>query len=636
MSDGKIPQALTDAELLMAPILDREHMQLWIEKFIGLEGGLPDCTVTSKANSNPLDFVYEVYRAVMDGKPLGILALAGRDSGKTLALSIIDLLVFLHDNRDGVHFAMTKGQGLRARVYLEQFIQRIPALQAAVVKQNNSKVSLNINGEEVGLEVLPCTPKAAQGAHAAFVSFDELASSMDPMNIRGYRDAHGVAGTSRKGKPAVIVKITSRQSSASLAEEELENAPRSGLQVRTWTTIDSMERCPDERSGTELTPLWINIMTGERYTEAEFEMMPVSNRDGFERSVDTRNKCFTCPIVSLCQGSSKKQTSTSPILRKVEDVISKYSFAGVHDWGVSQLMSLKPNSESLVYARFDNKIHVVNWDVMWERLTGEPPKKPGVTRQQWMERAKRAGITFIAGVDWGWTSPSTCVVLGIDRRDNVYVVEARGALRKDDAEWVKFIKDNIHQTYDVQMYCPDSESKSGVNFFRKEDLPVVDIDKGPGSVLAGVNLVRGFVRVPGTNKETKLFIASDIVSSIPNVPGIIEEFAKYSKEVDAAGSVLDDKFKKGFDHYLDALRYCIYWYFGKATVRSLMGEGDTRSLDSPNADMVALAKAQGINFNDNRQGFDHMGPQADPDDDDDDDDDPNKGGGGSGLQWAWT
>jgi hypothetical protein len=251
-----------------------------------------------------------------------------------------------------------------------------------------------------------------------------------------------------------------------------------------------------------------------------------------------------------------------------------------------------------------------------------------VNRESFMRELKRRGATFIAGVDFGYTHPATCVVVAIDKKENAYVVEALAMVRKDDPEWVEIIKDKIHGKYRVEMYCPDSENPSAKSLMRKADLPVAEIDKGKGSVKAGINVVKGLLRVPGTNSRARLFILPDVGTSNTSIPGLVEEFSLYSKEIDAAGNVLDDRVVKENDHSLDGLRYALYWYFGKATARAVFAdaiEGSRPDYSNPNA--VQMAEMSGIQFVDNRDSVD-TGPG--------DDDDPDGSGGGGGMLIAWT
>jgi len=615
-----------ESTLLMTPIKDKEHLQAWLQHFVGFT--LPDCAVTSIATSTPLDFVWKVYRAAMDGKPLNITGIAGRDGGKTLSLSIVDLLLMLHDLRPMLHSAMTKAQASRAREYFQNFLYKIPLLKQAIIKENNSVIELKIGEHSVSAELISLTPKAVQGAHYPLVSVDELASSMDPQQIKAYRDLSGVPGTHKlNGKPAIIIKITSRQSGASLAEQEIKSSHKTGAEVVYWTTIDTMRRCPSERSGTTKVPVNIHLIKGLAYRDEEFATLSPGEREGFTRSEDTMDGCLRCPLLMYCQGKARHQTSDSPILRSIDDVIGKINAAASHEWVLSQIMSCQPSSEGLVYPEFNPAIHVPNWNSLWQTLTGSEPRME-VNRESFMRELKRRGATFIAGVDFGYTHPATCVVVAIDKKENAYVVEALAMVRKDDPEWVEIIKDKIHGKYRVEMYCPDSENPSAKSLMRKADLPVAEIDKGKGSVKAGINVVKGLLRVPGTNSRARLFILPDVGTSNTSIPGLVEEFSLYSKEIDAAGNVLDDRVVKENDHSLDGLRYALYWYFGKATARAVFAdaiEGSRPDYSNPNA--VQMAEMSGIQFVDNRDSVD-TGPG--------DDDDPDGSGGGGGMLIAWT
>lgn len=614
----------------MTPAMDIDHLHAWIVKFAGLD--FPKKTVSRFSTSNPMEFIWTVYSAIMDGRSYAALGLAGRDSFKTLALSVIDLLSFLHDSRHTVHIAMTTQQGQRARNYLDRYILKIPELRNAVVKQNSRTTTLQIDGQEVGIEILPATPKAVQGAHCALLTFDEVASSMEPNNVRAYKDAHGILGSSEKGKPAVIVKITSRQAGHSLAEVELRNAAKSGLHVHKWTTLDATERCPDERSGTVRTPMWVNPLRDEKYTEHEYQFIPEARKDGFIKTEDTFDNCRTCPLAAFCCGDLKKQESKSPLLRTIDDVINKIRLSGSWDWGVAQIMSMKPSTEGLVYFEFDRTQHVPGWNAMWKTLTGMQPTEV-VDRDRFVAELKKQGAHFYAGIDWGWSSPSTCVVLAVDRREMVYVIEAYGRTLTSDPEFIELVRTTVHKRYDIQMYCPDLANGSGNSLLRQADLPTTDeIDK---SINMGINLVKGLLRVPGTNGQTRIFFAPDLDSKVPNHAGILEELELYHKKMDAAQRIMDnDDPEDEHNHYMDALRYCVYWLFGR--MRMKVGTDYSRPEDSdpysgtrsniPSLNQIATQ--HGLQFTDNRHVLE--------DPDKDDGDEPPDGGRPGGAIWSWT
>src|ERR1041385_1170284 len=139
---GKPVVPPSDIEQLLTPIQDKDHLQAWVKKFLGFT--LPDCKLTQYSDSTPLDFVYEVYRAIMDGKSLSIMALAGRDASKTVSLSVIDLLAMLHDERSAVHIGMTMKQASRARSYFNNYILKNPLIAPSGVRENKSEIVIKI------------------------------------------------------------------------------------------------------------------------------------------------------------------------------------------------------------------------------------------------------------------------------------------------------------------------------------------------------------------------------------------------------------------------------------------------------------------------------------------------------------
>lgn len=627
--------ASEDILALMTPLTSKEELQDWILVHLGFE--LPDTVVSRFADSSPLDFVWEAYQSIVQGKPLSMMALAGRDSAKTVGLSIIDLLAFLHDKRDTVHVAMTSEQAKRAKAYLEGYTGKISLLKQAITKQNEKQIKIKIDNEEVGMEILPATPKAVQGAHCSLLTFDELASSMEPNNVRAIKDASGIVGTSRTGKAAVVIKITSRQAGYSLAEQEIRLGK---TKIRKWTTFENTEKCSDERSGTVPTPLMVNHLKGEQYTIDEFRNLEPAKQDGFYKTDSTFDKCRQCPLASICQGDLKKQKSKSALLRKIDDVVTKIEAAGSWDWALAQIMSLKPSTEGLIYWEFDRRIHVPGWDAMWEVLTQEKPTRP-VNREMFIRELKKRRAVFYAGLDWGFNpSPSVVVVMAVDRRGFMYVVEAVARIKVNDPEFIEsVVRNDMQPRYNVQMWCPDLANGSGRDLLKQAGVPVTDdIDK---TIMLGVNLVKGCLRVPGGNGKTRILLAPDLDQGLPRttegpIDSIYDEFELYHKKTDAAGRVLDmDNPDDGYDHFLDALRYMIYWLIGRGRAEVAFGGADygpspgnpfqARDTSTPTNVPSAheLLRQQGISFEDNSE---------EPSGDLDDGKPPEAGG----PIWRWT
>jgi hypothetical protein len=254
---------------------------------------------------------------------------------------------------------------------------------------------------------------------------------------------------------------------------------------------------------------------------------------------------------------------------------------------------------------------------------------------------KKRRAVFYAGLDWGFNpSPSTVVVLAVDRRGFMYVLEAVARIKMNDPEFIEtVVRNDIQPRYNIQMWCPDLANASGRDILKQAGVPVTDdIDK---SIMLGVNLVKGCLRVPGTNGKARILLAPDLDKGLPRttegpIDSIYDEFELYHKKTDSAGRVMDmDKPEDGYDHFLDALRYVIYWLIGRGRADIAFasdyesGPGNpfqanekTKSTNIPSPQ--ELLRQQGISFEDNSDL--NTGDQED-------DGKPPEAGG---PMWKWT
>jgi hypothetical protein len=211
----------------------------------------------------------------------------------------------------------------------------------------------------------------------------------------------------------------------------------------------------------------------------------------------------------------------------------------------------------------------------------------------------------------------------------------------NDPEFIEsVIRQDLQPRYDVQMWCPDLANASGRDILKGVAPTTDEIDK---RIAFGVNLVKGCLRVPGQNGATRIFFAPDLDVGLPMavsgsiedggkgrpIESIFEEFELYHKKTDKAGRVLDmEDPHDSFNHFLDALRYTIYWLVGRmrATMpgaESVQSQELTKATNIPsNTDIL---RDKGIPFIDNRAevpaqpGIGPVGP-----------------GEAGGALWTWT
>ena len=163
-------------------------------------------------------------------------------------------------------------------------------------------------------------------------------------------------------------------------------------------------------------------------------------------------------------------------------------------------------------------------------------------------------LSCYAGIDWGWSNPSTVVFFFVDKRENIYVVRCEGRTYTNNPTWAQIIRSKWHHMYRCQLYFPDLANPGDAQTMRTEGLPCPsEVEK---STESGIQVVKKWLKSLAS-VNPKIFFAKDTCGPI------IVEFGLYHFKTDAAGKITDDV-EKEHDHWLDALRYAIYSLFGKS------------------------------------------------------------------------
>lgn len=642
MASKKTTQKLTKAQrmnLLLTPCKTQKELKAWIKFHLGLE--LPDHTVSRYANTNPFDVIWELYQIlVLKKNPHNIeevLCVAGRGSGKTLGMAILELMVVLHDKRDTVHVGAIQTQAERCYLYIKNFMYnrklkdlmvppKVPEDQRLLEKSNMSKSYFNVGHDKVTLEVLPCTLKALNGPHVPLVVVDEI-DTVSGEGLKAFKEISGMLD-SRGNQKALRVGISTRKSRYGLMNQQIEKADAEGRHIRKWTSFEFSERCPDSRSGTDPVDLYVVQDNMEAITEEEFKKKAEAKQREYVKYTMPGSGCIKCPIASICLGDAKKQKSKSPMLKPISDMIKKVLVEGA-DWALAQLMNLKPSVEGIIYKEFDEKIHVKDWNQMWTILTGT--EFPGeCTHDVFVAKCHQMGLACYAGVDWGWSNPCTVVYFFMDKKDNIYIVRTDGMTYTSQPAWIHTIRTKYHNMYRCQLYFPDVADMGAVEEMKKAGLPVAnEVDK---NINTGIQVIKKMLRTPGS-QDPKMFICKEFGGNIVN------EFLLYHFKLDTAGLVTEMP-ESANDHWLDALRYPLSMLLGKSTL--IMGSGtgdysepvatsDNKFKRTPSA--AEFAQQQGIKFND-EEDRSKLGKVGKPSDIDDDDDDGGIGGDG-GFLWSF-
>lgn len=556
--DPKTGQTAWD--LMMQPCKTREELRDWMIVFLGIDP--PDTTVDPQSNSNPLDMAWKVYSNCLwwnelpaEKRSRKMLFYASRSAFKTLVMAAVEFAVAIHDKRGIVHTASIMEQAQKCyQDYFQKFLNLpfFTPLRLGLLKNDSRKCTF---ADGTKIICIPTTKRAVQGQHESLLCRDEI----DVVeNVRAYYDLDGIPVNMPDKRPPIDVGISVRKSAFGLVQREIESAERGEkvIDIGHWNIIDVTERCPDSRSGTKPIVLYVREGTMHYVDEEGYKALNEEQRSRFQ-AYPALDGCYSrCKLFAACLTNLKRQTSKCTWLKPIDEIEAQLQKTEDTVF-IASFLSRKPPAEGLAYTRFDEK-NQKSYAEMYKVFTGEPWIRPTMTLDEFIGVMRKHNVKCVAGVDWGFTNPSVCTVAYIDSRDNVYIVFCLNRRGVDDADFVRMLAEEVQPRFNVDLYFPDTENPSAIKMMIDRDLPVSKkVDKTKGSVNNGVQVVKAFVTVPGTNRA-KLFVSKENGGDF-----VIYEFGKYHHAMDAAGRIIDDEFDESDNHSMDTIRYFLNTIYGK-------------------------------------------------------------------------
>ena len=145
-------------------------------------------------------------------------------------------------------------------------------------------------------------------------------------------------------------------------------------------------------------------------------------------------------------------------------------------------------------------------------------------------------VKYFAGTDWGWEHYGSIALIGVDDRNNYYLIKEIAKKHKHIEYWIDEAKKIIDKYGDIPFYC-DTARPDYIKKFREARIKAID---GRKDVIAGISEVASMF------KTRKLKVVED------NVDIFKVEIYNY---VWKDGK---DEPVKQYDDVLDSLRYAIY------------------------------------------------------------------------------
>lgn len=145
-------------------------------------------------------------------------------------------------------------------------------------------------------------------------------------------------------------------------------------------------------------------------------------------------------------------------------------------------------------------------------------------------------VKYFAGTDWGWEHYGSIVLIGVDDRNNYYLIKEIAKKHKHIEYWIDEAKKIIDKYGDIPFYC-DTARPDYIKKFREARIKAID---GRKDVIAGISEVASMF------KTRKLKVVEDNVDIFK-----IEIYNYVWKDG-------KDEPVKQYDDVLDSLRYAIY------------------------------------------------------------------------------
>ena len=486
-------------EQFFAVCESKAQLKQWIKTFLDID--LPDCTVDDNSNSNPMDFIWDVYSAAKDGDPnrTTFVVAASRNSAKTLASSIIEFLLMVHFARDIVHMAAILDQSLAAIRYLDKHLA-LPIISNFAKTDSKRIKELNrlppSPHRPVGyskLQVVVSTKKSANAQRASCLIFDEL----DLIDKDILSEATFIADPDRSGKPPIFIYLSSRKSGSGPIQQKIDEAdmPNSGIRLHKWSIVDWMQTCPPERHKPELpqSMLHVHPETLEVLPNNAFNALNPESKVVYS-SILAYEGCKTCPVFSICRTKSVKQQSKSKMLRDLGFVKNTLLNAGDPDKINAQILNLKPESSGIVFNKFNRNIHVKSIQECWHfAFNTYPIDRFGnirdISKEDMVRELRANGWRLHCGVDFGFIDPAVAVLIAYKKSDDkILVLHTEYSTGYANPDWLAFVKENVYLKYGFDLLCPDTADKSSTSVAGSMNMPARG--EKPLTIDTGVSWIR--------------------------------------------------------------------------------------------------------------------------------------------------
>ncbi len=359
MASKRRESSLTPEELLLAEDFlkvcqSKEELRDWILTFLDID--FPSGWVDPESNSSPIDWMYEAYAYIRDGRKKrtpSIVVYSARECYKTLSMSCYEFVVMCHFGVTVSHMAAIKNQSEKAVSYVTAYLRKcrkyIEHHGRSIDSQAKSHIKITeTEGDESYLKVIVCTMAGANGEHTLVFCADELDVVQYP---HAFEEAKLIPGPDRGRMPLTIFTST-RKFAFGLMQKEIENAQKNDRPIRHWNIIDVTEKCLPDRHKPEEPKVKQYIsrqLPLKQITPKAFEELKDEDKPKYE-AVEAYAGCLECPLLPVCKTrlATRPDADIGGLYKSIDHVINTFKSTNP-DIAEAQLMCFSGNAQVLMF-----------------------------------------------------------------------------------------------------------------------------------------------------------------------------------------------------------------------------------------------------------------------------------------------
>lgn len=570
----------------LQPLSSEEELRYWISVYLGID--LPFSNVSQYTEDQVSDVIYaspgqaiweayRVYKEDLYKTNPGYIWMANRDGAKTLAGSILNVLLICHFKAEIAHLAAVRKQAEKCIEYTNTFIKKIkPYLEhhgRKVIGDSKTKIQIeNEDGSLSYIDVVIANLAGGNSQRSTVGSYDEL-DTLSKQGLQGYKESLLIP-TRKNNKGPLRIKYSTRKFSFGVFEKEIQNRAGTGEKLVQWNILDIAEKCTEDRSLENLNEKHTRYVKRKLplrlFSEEEFDAM--SNSEKLEvRKITLHKGCLNCPIAPVCQGHlTKKQNWEKPgigsVYKSIDFVIGQFKTTS-SEMAEAQLLCWKPSSVGLVYPRFSeaDKDNVISLDHAYELVTGDIGN--GVRLDEFVSLLHSLEAKFYAGVDFGFTNHSVIVVMAVTKQGYSFILDSYSMPGMEAHEFAE-VALGYQKKYQIHKWYCDQAAPANIKTLKKKlksENVSVQLPEFKKDIQAGIDAIRSQIVTATGLRLLK------VVNTPENQP-VLTMFKEHHFLLDQLGNVTknpDDT--AGVADVGDALRYIGQNVFTTTPTKPIIG-----------------------------------------------------------------